>query len=137
MYYCIDNPLLHIYPTRTLRCVSFALVTIFLPSECSTDVPHPWQGFVSFHVCYSYCPFLFTSFLCSLSLTISTTSAYQTQYTLAKNPYHFILTNSPPLKMSHERSELKDVQAKDTRFWHLMLSFLSELSLNHSKSDLK
>ena len=72
----------------------------------SDFIPQRWKIFVSFHVRSSHTPFLFVSFLYSLSLPISATSAYQTWYSLTKKTYHFILipTITPlfdPLEIYH------------------------------------
>ena len=56
MYYCIGDPRLNLYPTSTIWCVLFALFLPFSLSSFPTDVPHPWHGFISFHVCSTYPP---------------------------------------------------------------------------------
>ena len=124
VYYCIGDPLLNIYPTSTLRCVSFALFLPFSLSAWPIDVPRPWQRIVSFQVCSTYSPFLFNSFLCSLSLPVSTTFSYQTWYAVAKNPYHFIIIpphhiplHPTPLKRDCERSELLESRKTKPTTW--------------------
>ena len=60
MYCWIGNPLLRIYPTSTLWCISFALFTPFSLSAFPTDVPHPWKGLISFHLCFSLPHFFYS-----------------------------------------------------------------------------
>ena len=56
VYYFIEDPILHSYPTRTLWCVSFALLPPFSLSSCPTGILCPWKVFISFHVCYTHSP---------------------------------------------------------------------------------
>ena len=56
VYFFIVNPLFHIYPTSTLGCVTFALFPPYSLLEFPTDVPYPWQGFISINVCSPYPP---------------------------------------------------------------------------------
>ena len=141
VYYCIGNPLFHIFSISTLWCVSFALFPPFSMSVCPTDVPHPWQGFVSFYVFSPHTPFLFASFLCSFSLPVSATSVYQTWYALAKT--HTISFSFLPITSLFSPPQISELPAPRTSkpttrgFWRLLLSFLSESSLNHSNSDME
>ena len=91
---------------------------------------------------FSPCPsFLFTSFLCSFSLTVSATSENQTWNALDKNPHNLFFI--PPHNIHlHPPSNkwtpgITDVHTNDASFWRLLLSFLSESPLNRSKSDLE
>ena len=85
VYYFIGDHILQLYPTSTFWCVCFELYAPFSLASFQTDVLHHWKGFVSFHICPTYPPFLFSLFLCLFSLPVLTTSAYQRLYALAKN----------------------------------------------------
>ena len=146
IYYCIGDPLLHLYPTSTLRCVSFEFFTPFF----TVSIPN-WRSaslasiriisrLFSLSSFFIQIVFVFIIPACFGHLFIKhgmpLLKTHIISFSLLPITYLFV-PSSQNISRKKSAPGITDIQANDMRFWCLLLSFLSEPSLNRSKSDLE
>ena len=107
VYYCIVDPILHLYHTSSLWCISFVLFPPLSLSARPTDVPCPWQGFVSFQVFSSYPPFFIRLiFVCILPPLLIKHDIFSLKtHTISFSFFPITSLFDPSLKIAPEISE--------------------------------